>query len=145
MPLSPVLLKFALLRNLYLKARVIFFTIFIFIGSLLPNSDLHELTKIPVLLQHYQQHQKDSAVPISFIEFLKMHYACATEQQSAAEHESLPFKQMGNSAYDYFVSTPVVQHPEYFNEQTQLEQAYYLYAAPSDLFDGSIWQPPQII
>ncbi|MEJ8802106.1 hypothetical protein [Pontibacter sp. H249] len=118
---------------------------FIFIGSLLPNSDLHELTKIPALLQHYQEHQKNANKTLNFIDFLKMHYACAAEQQSTDEHESLPFKQMGNSAYDYFVNTPAVQHPEYFNEQTQLEQAHYLYAAPSDLFDGSIWQPPQIV
>ncbi|GAB3821070.1 hypothetical protein [Pontibacter rugosus] len=127
-----------------MKVRVIFFTVFIFLGSLLPHSDLHELSKIPVLLQHFQQHQQNTDGQLNFVDFLKMHYASAAEKQSADEHNSLPFKQMGNSAYDYFVSTPVVQHPAYFKVQKPLEQPPFLSVAPSNLFDGSIWQPPQI-
>ena len=72
-----------------------------------------------------------------------MHYACA-DGQSAKEHESLPFKQMGNSAYDYFVSTPAVPQPFYFKEQAQLTEVHYIYTAPTNLFHGSIWQPPKI-
>ncbi|WP_299823726.1 hypothetical protein [uncultured Pontibacter sp.] len=128
-----------------MKGRVIFFTVFIFIGSLLPNSDLHELSKIPTLLQHYQQHRQSANWQLSFSDFLKMHYACSAEQQTAGEHDSLPFKQMGNSAYDYFVSTPVVQHPTDFIEQMPLVLTHHLHTAPSNLFDGSIWQPPQFI
>ncbi|RAU82833.1 hypothetical protein [Pontibacter arcticus] len=126
-----------------MKARVIFFTVFIFIGSLLPHSDLHELSKIPVLLEHFQQHRHGTGNTLSFVDFLKMHYAHATDAQSAAEHESLPFKQMGNSAYDYFVSTPTVPHPEYFAIPIPSEQISYLNLASPSFFKGSIWQPPK--
>ena len=126
-----------------MKFRVLFFAYFIFIGSLLPNSDLHELSKISFLIQHYQGHQDKSPVKLSFLEFLRMHYKDAQHMKSE-NHERLPLKQMGNSPFDYFVSTPLVlcsQQPPVFPLPVQ----YLLFdQLVPDQSAASIWQPPKI-
>ncbi|MDQ3289994.1 MAG: hypothetical protein M3Q05_01760 [Bacteroidota bacterium] len=127
-----------------MKFRIKFFAVFIFIGSLLPNSDFHELSKISTLLQHYQEHKGRTTNPLSFLDFLKMHYACA-DNNTSDNHDNLPFKHMGNSAYDYFVSTPVLQSEETF--QVFMPEKHYVhlnFVLPGQ-FTGSIWQPPQTV
>jgi len=127
-----------------LKFRVKFFAIFILIGSLLPSSDFHELSKISSLLQHYQEHTARTAQSLEFLDFLKMHYTCADKKESE-NHDNLPFKQMGNSPYDYFVSTTVFHEAETFLVFTPVKHFVHLDLALSGQFTGSIWQPPQTI
>ncbi|MFB9863352.1 hypothetical protein [Rufibacter immobilis] len=126
-----------------MKIRVIFFAVYLFLGSLLPNSDLHELSKISDLLQHYQTHVALNG-QLSFSEFLHMHYQ-GSENTSSEKHDRLPLKQMGNSAYDYFVAMPLLQ-PSFQLQETQEPQHYLSHPQPrvADAFTGSIWQPPQV-
>jgi hypothetical protein len=126
-----------------LKFRVLFFAFFILIGSLLPNSDLHELSKISFLIQHYQGHQDKSQGQLSFLEFLRLHYKDSQHMKSE-NHDRLPLKQMGNSPFDFFVSTPPIQ--------CSPQVAHFPQTQPYILFDqvvpepssGSIWQPPKL-
>jgi len=127
-----------------LKFRVKFFIVFIFLGSLLPNSDFHELSKISSLLQHFQELATKTNNQLGFIDFLKMHYACSDEKETE-KHNNLPFKQMGNSAYDYFVSTPVFQCQQTLLVFTPEKHFIHSDLIISGQFTGSIWQPPQIV
>jgi hypothetical protein len=72
-----------------------------------------------------------------------MHYKDAQHMKSE-NHERLPFKQMGNSPFDYFVSTPPVlcsqQLPDF-----PLPVQYILFdQLVPDQSAASIWQPPKI-
>jgi hypothetical protein len=126
-----------------LKFRVRFFAFFILIGSFLPNSDLHELSKISFLIQHYQGHQDKSQGQLSFLEFLKMHYRDARHMKSE-NHERLPLKQMGNSPFDYFVSTPLIQcAPQAPHFPEPREYVLFDQVVP-DQSGSSIWQPPKL-
>lgn len=126
-----------------MKFRVLFFAFFLFIGSLLPNSDLHELSKISFLIQHYQGHQDQSQGQLSLLEFLKMHYQDARHMKSE-NHESLPLKQMGNSPFDYFVSTPAVLCSQQLPHFPLPIQYILVDQQVADHAAGSIWQPPQL-
>jgi hypothetical protein len=113
------------------------------LGSFLPNSDLHELSKISFLIQHYQGHQDKSQGQLSFLEFLRMHYKDARHMK-AENHERLPLKQMGNSPFDYFVSTPLLQCTPRTPYFPQPKQYILLDQVIPDSFAGSIWQPPKL-
>ncbi|KAA5541603.1 hypothetical protein [Adhaeribacter rhizoryzae] len=126
-----------------MRLRAIFFAVYIFIGSLLPNSDLHEISKISSLIQHFQRHQDTAGGNLSLLDFLKMHYKDAKHMQSE-NHEALPFKKMGNSPYDYFVnsirfhySAEVPEFSEIIHFPQPISRVKYTYA-------GTIWQPPKI-
>lgn len=133
-----------LCRKIYLtlNVRVIFFAVYLFLGSLLPNSDLHELSKISDLLQHYQTHVALNG-QLTFAAFLHMHYQ-GEENIPSENHDRLPLKQMGNSAYDYFVAMPLLQSPFRVKEVVEPQQFIPLtQPRVPDAFTGSIWQPPQ--
>jgi hypothetical protein len=126
-----------------LRIRVIFFAAYLFLGSLLPNSDLHELSKISDLLQHYHTHVALNG-QLSFTAFLHMHYQ-GEENTPSDHHDRLPLKQMGNSAYDFFVAMPMLQSPFRIQEAAAEPQQFtpLTQQRVPDAFTGSIWQPPQ--
>jgi hypothetical protein len=126
-----------------LEFRVIFFAAYLFLGSLLPSSDLHELSKISYLLQHYQTH-KALTSELGFDEFLDMHYLGA-EDTSSEHHDRLPLKQMGNSAYDFFVALPLLQ-PVFRVQAMPGSPQYATHTQPRvpEAFTGNLWQPPQL-
>ncbi|GGK84644.1 hypothetical protein GCM10011405_35650 [Rufibacter glacialis] len=125
-----------------LRLRVIFFAAYLFLGSLLPNSDLHELSKISFLLQHYQTHQALNG-PLRFVDFLDMHYQ-GEENTRSENHDQLPLKQLGNSAYDFFVAMPLLQSPLRALDLQEPQQYTLFTPSVPDFFTGSIWQPPQL-
>ena len=58
-------------------------------------------------------------------------------------HDNLPFKHFGNSPYDYFVTTPVIQ-PLATVAEFRPRVVYIIFKpAVPERFTGSIWQPPQ--
>ncbi|RZK93874.1 MAG: hypothetical protein EOO62_31310, partial [Hymenobacter sp.] len=48
------------------------------IGSLIPQNDLAELSKLPMLLEHYQYHHSAAGGGLSLVEFLAEHYGAGT-------------------------------------------------------------------
>jgi hypothetical protein len=117
--------------------------VYIFIGSLLPNSDLHEISKISSLIQHYQRHLDNSEGGLSLVDFLKMHYQDA-QHMNAENHEQLPFKQMGNSPYDFFVNSIRFHYTAEVLEYSEIKQFFQLVPAEKFSFAGLVWQPPKI-
>lgn len=113
-----------------------------FIGALLPQSDLHELSKISVLLQHFERHQALHPHELSFVDFLRMHYEDADHMQ-AENHDGLPLKKMGNSPYDFFVKGPFLTYEQVVLHSTTPKHLVTSEPGFNNRFTGSVWQPPQ--
>ena len=117
--------------------------LFFYLGSL---TELHQLVKIPVLVEHYNEHlQKDKA--ISFWKFLSMHYAGHDHNDNDTERDhQLPFK-----SHESCVS-PVIAAAFHDNQKTITfqkpvdELKHYSQLAVQFSTTGaldSIWQPPK--
>ncbi|QNE38457.1 hypothetical protein F1C16_02230 [Hymenobacter sp. NBH84] len=74
-----------------------FLALLMLMGSLIPQNDLSELTKLPELLDHYQYHRTTAGGGLSLSEFLVLHYSPNTTHylrahsaQHNIEHQKLP-------------------------------------------------------
>ncbi|MBK7651162.1 MAG: hypothetical protein IPJ20_11130 [Flammeovirgaceae bacterium] len=73
------------------------------LGSIM---DLHDLVKLPRLIEHYQQHVAKSSCRCLFFGFLNLHYGSEAERhdrEDHEEHEDLPFKSP-DCTYTHIVS-----------------------------------------
>lgn len=113
---------------------------------LLSSTELIQLLKLPVLVDHYIEHrQKDR--DISLFSFLHMHYAEGDVQD--ADHDKdmkLPFKSH-NSCTAFALSVFVaVSHQAGFEfpmiYSTNVYSTYHHFTLPSGIQNG-IWQPPK--
>ena len=106
-----------------------------------------ELFKLPVLIQHYFEHdEKDDHQ--SFFNFIKEHYAemhAAANQNHSDQHRKLPFKVMDCGFFNSIIATvPTI----YFaNEFSVADSAAIITVKtnPSAYFHflANIWQPPR--
>lgn len=64
-----------------------FFAVWLFLGSLFPQTDLEELCKVPMLWIHYQTAHASE----SFVAYLQTHYSEDATHQDCA-HEGLPMQ-----------------------------------------------------
>ncbi|TXH26949.1 MAG: hypothetical protein E6Q96_07140 [Cyclobacteriaceae bacterium] len=107
--------------------------------------DLHDLSKVPYMINHFQRHQnKNNSFSIS--EFFDLHYGSMAEQHDEQEHEQhkgLPFKSHDcTSSHGMMVLTVF---------QPQIESSFSLIVSYSNFYEStylsdfsqSIWQPPK--
>lgn len=108
--------------------------------------DLHNLAKVPGLIEHFQEHCK--RLPgFSFLGFIVLHYgnkAGTHDQEEHGKHQKLPFKS-NNCTFSNTLSiistvnacaiTPINFYQSYSNFYKST-----FYAG----FSESIWQPPRI-
>lgn len=82
-----------------MKSVLTFFLGFLMLsGSLLPQNDVAELSKLPQLVQHYRFHHSVAGGGLSLSEFLTLHYGpasvahyqCVRSARHSLDHESLP-------------------------------------------------------
>ncbi|MCW5910461.1 MAG: hypothetical protein KIT62_05275 [Cyclobacteriaceae bacterium] len=120
---------------------------YILMGVFLTGSviDLHDLSKVPYMISHFQQH-KDKTDSFSITDFFDLHYGSLAEQHDKQEHEQhkgLPFK-----AHDCTASHASVVLPDF---EPKIESSFSLIirynnfyeSAYSSEFSQSIWQPPR--
>ena len=125
------------------KILVILLVMQIFSGNVI----LPELAKIPQLIEHFRQHQRENNA-LDFFSFLKMHYADPEHQQKdASRHGSLPLKSVSLAHAEVIVlheTAPSV----YEVEKADFAQKLLLPTSKNLLFDSkirfSIFQPPRI-
>jgi hypothetical protein len=125
--------------------KIIF--IFLIANYLLSTTQLRELLKLPILVQHYIEH-KQANKTLSFIEFLAMHYTHdSTKYADYDKDMKLPFKAMDNtnisiisfcSPIPFFSYQSIVYCTN--NNQEQFSDYSFTY---SSAFLSSIWQPPK--
>lgn len=110
---------------------------------ILSKTELHQLLKLPVLVQHYFEHgQTDSA--ISFFVFLKMHYNNPVKDADYQRDMQLPFKSHESHA-NYSVFSQQIPSFE-LNKTSYIIQKSFI-SIPKDFYSSSyidnIWQPPR--
>ena len=82
-----------------MKAVVsLFLACLMLVGSLIPQNDLSELSKLPQLLEHYRFHHSAAGGGLSVTQFLAEHYGsgtpehfgCTFSPQHQQDHQGLP-------------------------------------------------------
>lgn len=110
-------------------------------------TEAHELLKIPVIFQHYIEHQQEDK-GISITKFLSIHYLEGDIKDKDYERDmQLPFKTTG----EFFASsvTPFMPLNTQMNVQYPYEPLVKVWALqkPSFIFSAyqvNIWQPPKL-
>jgi hypothetical protein len=113
---------------------------------LLSTTQLSELLKLPLLIQHFTEHQKETK-DISFLIFLKMHYFNGDPKDADYDKDmKLPFKTT-------HVNTSISTYIAFESQSFQLKRQIYteLKIRVFTIFDSwysnsylnAIWQPPK--
>jgi hypothetical protein len=110
-------------------------------ASVLPGQHLYDLNRIPMLIEHYQEHQQNHPEKVSFWEFLVMHYNSNHSEQE--DHSDLPL--FNHSCQITFFVQPecssVYSHPL----TDGFTCLYDNYSCPvSQFLKGSVFQPPRL-
>ncbi len=134
---------FFLPLHLMKKILVIFLVLQIFSGNVL----LPELAKIPQLIEHFREHQRENKV-LGFISFLKMHYADPEHQRKdASRHGSLPLKSVTSAHAEVVVlseTTPSV----FLEKKVEITPNLQLPSSENRFSDSknrqSVFQPPRV-
>lgn len=118
--------------------------IFMLILFLFANTELHELLRLPVLVQHYLEHRTLNHDE-SFADFLAEHYSNEHGKSNGKEHHDLPFKSDDCSASHIataftlpaqtFISSIAIIQEKIITDYSDM---YYPIA-----FKSNIWQPPK--
>lgn len=111
---------------------------------LLTNTELCQLLKFPVLIEHYQEH-KAMYKGISFFDFLSMHYFNENPKDADYHRDmQLPFKAVENHT-NVSVFIPSVQSFELDKIFNSIKQSFvpqnkdFYYSS----YLNNIWQPPK--
>ena len=106
-----------------------------------------ELFKLPVLIQHYFEHDEEGDHE-SFFNFIREHYAemhAAANQNHSGQHKNLPFKVMDCGFFSSI--TAAVPITCFTSEFPVIEYSTIITVKnnPSAYFHflGKIWQPPR--
>ena len=131
--------KLAATFEMRFSAAILFTGIYLF-----SFTELHEILRLPNLIQHYQEHleQNESA---DLIGFLLSHYGGATHKGDH-DHQDLPF----DAGHGMHSGHPApVSIPEHFETQFELYSEALSHMSeepPSRVYTEyhlSIWQPPR--
>ncbi len=128
---------FVLLKN-YLSISLL--TVYLFSAT-----ELHQLIKLPVLIEHYIEH-KEQNNNLSLWFFLYMHYAdTSTKDADYDQDMKLPFKSHSECSSLSIAVTVPPQFPDliksFFSEKKEFSA--YNENVVSSAFLSFVWQPPK--
>lgn len=111
------------------------------------TTEAHELLKIPVVFQHFIEHQQEDP-QISAVQFLHKHYMRGNVKDKDYDRDmQLPFKTAG----EFFTSsaTPFIPLNAHIDIQNRDEPVQIIWSLqqPTFIFSSyqvNIWQPPKI-
>lgn len=118
-----------------------FLVIFLF-----ANTELHEVLKVPLLLEHYMLHKQEDKNQ-SFLTFIYKHYVSVQDHfHLQNDHDGLPLKTKDCIKYNPgIVSFLVIPYARLQEAPYQLKQRiFFKKVFLSNVNQGNIWQPPQI-
>jgi len=135
----PEICTFDLLRKF---VAILFLSVFLF-----TNTELRQLLKFPVLVEHYFEHKEKNG-HLTIWQFLHMHYASGDTPDADYDKDmKLPFKSHADCAHNTFSVCLPQQHfsiqvrPPVFFEGGQFFPANELFLPSAHL--AAIWQPPR--
>lgn len=121
----------------------ILLSFYFLLAGLMPNTDFHELAKLPGLVTHFIDHDQDCNG--SLLAFLKLHYG-SEDQLENTHHdqhdESLPLHEHNSGHTHIFISflAPIVIVSQ--KKLTENISSEYRFIISSE-FLHSIFQPPK--
>lgn len=122
---------------------ILFFSIY-----LCSTTEAHELLKIPVVFQHFLEHQQENQ-SISVAEFLSIHYLQGdVRDKDYARDMQLPFKTAGEffaSSIAAFVPVNAQLNIHYPIEPNAIVWAIHQPDSFYSVYQVNIWQPPKCI
>ena len=117
------------------------FTIFLLVLMVSIQTPVGQLFKLPLLIEHYIQHQKQDGV--SLLGFLEDHYASDHKDADFPEDEQLPFKNITFYSIGHAIVAPIIQANKLVlipaEKKIVLPDSY-----TSQQHLGSIFHPPRI-
>jgi hypothetical protein len=113
---------------------------------LISTTELHQLGKLPLLMEHYKEHKQENS-NLTFFDFLNIHYS---GESSAAnqhnKHEQLPFKSNDGcvaSLISVYISPTI--SPFVLKEFGEPKKVFHSTKdiLLSSTYLSNIWQPPK--
>ncbi len=130
---------------IFVKVRKII-SIFFLVIYLLSTTQLSELLKLPILVQHFIEHKEENK-NLSFLGFLEIHYAHGSPHDADYDKDmKLPFKSITHSnisSISFCTPLPNFKHNPiiYYKSNKKIFSTYsFTY---SSAFLSSIWQQPK--
>lgn len=125
-----------------LKKWLIISMLFVYLSA---NTQLHEIFKLPVLIEHFLEHHHANK-HLSFFDFLKMHYANGNKRYADYDEDmKLPFKSA--DACDFFVAAfsmlpkyPHIKQPVHVQVSEFVDFHNFSFGTA---VSNAIWQPPK--
>lgn len=119
-----------------------FLVLFFAVASLLPQMDTYELSKLPHLVDHYQEHSRQNA-SFTLLDFLSLHYGDQKKHHEDNHQDTgcLPFQQHAMSGLFFVLETvyfACTQQAEY-----QIIRKPFYKAVYHTVYLARIWQPPK--
>lgn len=120
------------------------FFLFTFLSA---NTPFGEVIKLPVLIQHYIEHE-ELQKNISFLDFLKEHYSNTTSHPVFPQHhhDNLPLKTLNEHSITIASCIPtfkIIFEPIFF-ESDQTTTPLYQEGNFINNYLSQIWQPPRL-
>lgn len=110
------------------------------------TTQLSELLKLPILIEHYMEHKQKNK-DLSFVGFLEMHYAHSSPHDDDYEKDmKLPFKTVTISnivSISFCLPIPQFKQNQIVYFKTDKQQFSDYSFTYSSAFLSSIWQPPR--
>ncbi len=127
-----------------MKAVALLLCIRLALVNFLPNQDVHELSGVVALIEHYHDHENaDHDHDFSLFDFLSLHYADQTHK-NAAGHEDLPFQHNHSNLIANYYLAPITRIafavPHFF---VVVKPTFLFEPRLFSKFSFSIWQPPK--
>lgn len=125
-----------------LKKSIAIFLVSLYLLSI---SEFNQLLKLPLLVQHFIEHQMEDE-SLTFCDFLGMHYAHVNQKNNDdAKDKKLPFKTNHANIISNFVALELAIDEIKINQsESQLTFANLICSIPL-IYTSSIFQPPKTV
>ncbi len=132
------LCTFAVLKK---SVAILFLSVY-----LISATELQQLVKLPLLIEHYQEHKQKNR-NLSFVDFLNMHYSQQQELDADYDRDmQLPFKShdgCSTSFLSVFLNGATTELPNKTAFSASVQFSAYTDNFLSQAYLASIWQPPK--
>lgn len=123
-----------------------FFAISFLFLYLFSTTELHQLLKVPLLIEHFVEHKEDNS-HLTLWQFLHLHYAMGNVKDADYDKDmKLPFKTPDNHVA-FFINVYLPTHRVVVKSPIQVIEKKYFKPKENFLpssFLANIWQPPRI-
>jgi hypothetical protein len=116
----------------------------LFLGSLIPRMSLEQVARLPELLTHYEQHQREEGRNLSFWSFLIEHYALDSKHYKAPNHSHtrLPSFDGAHLTYDFTQTLRLITYVPFVLELRSMA-VFRLHAMNARPAFAPLLQPPR--